>query len=139
MNTFAAFYANGVPITFGSDSPVTPLSPWSSIRACLEHSNPEQRISARAAFLGHTRAGWRAAKHRNPLMGQLVPGAPASFAVWEVEELMVQVADSRVQSWSTDPRARTPLLPALDTGSDPVCLQTVREGQELFAHQSLRV
>jgi hypothetical protein len=139
MNTFAAFYASGVPITFGSDSPVTPLSPWSSIRACLEHSNPEQRISARAAFLGHTRAGWRATKHRNPLMGQLVPGAPASFAVWEVEELMVQVADSRVQSWSTDPRARTPLLPALDTGSDPVCLQTVREGQELFAHQSLRV
>ncbi|MFJ4169543.1 amidohydrolase [Paenarthrobacter sp. NPDC089714] len=138
MNPFASFYASGVPITFGSDSPVTPLRPWSSIRACLEHSNPDQRISARAAFLGHTRAGWRATKHRNPLMGQLVPGAPASFAVWEVEELMVQVADSRVQSWSTDPRARTPLLPALDTGSDPVCLQTVREGQELFAHESLR-
>ena len=139
MNPFAAFYASGVPIAFGSDSPVTALRPWSSVRACLEHSNPEQRISARAAFLGHTRAGWRAAKHRNPQMGQLVPGAPASFAVWEVEELMVQVADSRVQSWSTDPRARTPLLPALDTGSDPRCLQTVREGRELFAHESLRV
>lgn len=139
MNPFASFYSSGVPIAFGSDSPVTALRPWSSVRACLEHSNPEQRISARAAFLGHTRAGWRAAKHRNPLMGQLVPGAPASFAVWEVEELMVQVADSRVQSWSTDPRARTPLLPALDTGSDPCCLQTVREGRELFAHESLRV
>ncbi|MCT9867957.1 amidohydrolase [Paenarthrobacter aurescens] len=139
MNPFASFYASGVPIAFGSDSPVTPLRPWSSVRACLEHSNPEQRISARAAFLGHTRAGWRATKHRNPLMGQLVPGAPASFAVWEVEELMVQVADSRVQSWSTDPRARTPLLPALDTGNDPRCLQTVREGNELFAHESLRV
>jgi predicted amidohydrolase YtcJ len=138
MNPFASFYASGVPIAFGSDSPVTPLRPWSSVRACLEHSNPEQRISARAAFLGHTRAGWRAAKYRNPLMGQLVPGAPASFAVWEVEELMVQVADSRVQSWSTDPRARTPLLPALDTGNDPRCLQTVREGHELFAHESLR-
>lgn len=139
MNPFAFFYASGVPIAFGSDSPVTPLRPWASVRACLEHSNPEQRISARAAFLGHTRAGWRATKHRNPLMGQLVPGAPASFAVWEVDELMVQVADSRVQSWSTDPRARTPLLPALDTGSDPRCLQTVREGHELFAHESLRV
>ncbi|MCM0615876.1 amidohydrolase family protein [Paenarthrobacter sp. TYUT067] len=139
MNPFASFYASGVPIAFGSDSPVTPLRPWASVRACLEHSNPEQRISARAAFLGHTRAGWRATKHRNPLMGQLVPGAPASFAVWEVDELMVQVADSRVQSWSTDPRARTPLLPALDTGSEPRCLQTVREGHELFAHESLRV
>ena len=138
MNVFASFYAAGVPICFGSDSPVTPLNAWASVRACLEHSNPDQRISARAAFLGHTRAGWRAAKYRNPMAGQLVPGAPASFAVWEVEELMVQVADGRVQSWSTDPRARTPLLPALDTGSDPVCLQTVRDGKELFTNGSLR-
>lgn len=138
MNPFASYYSTGVPVCFGSDSPVTPLRPWSSVRACLEHSNPDQRISARAAFLGHTRAGWRASKERNPFMGQLVPGAPASFAVWEVEELMVQVADDRVQSWSTDPRARTPLLPALDGGSDPACLQTVREGQEIFASETLR-
>ena len=138
MNPFASFYAAGVPICFGSDSPVTPLRPWASVRACLQHNNPAERISARAAFLGHTRAGWRAARYRNPMAGQLVPGAPASFAVWEVEELMVQVADGRVQSWSTDPRARTPLLPALDTGSEPVCLQTVRDGRELFASGSLR-
>ena len=138
MNPFASFYAAGVPICFGSDSPVTPLRPWSSVRACLQHNNPDERISARAAFLGHTRAGWRAARYRNPMAGQLVPGAPASFAVWQVEELMVQVADGRVQSWSTDPRARTPLLPALDTGSEPVCLQTVRDGRELFASGSLR-
>ena len=137
MNPFGSFYSAGVPVCFGSDSPVTPLRPWSSVRACLEHHNADERISARAAFLGHTRAGWRAARYRNPMAGQLVPGAPASFAVWEVEELMVQVADGRVQSWSTDPRARTPLLPALDTGSDPVCLQTVRDGVELFSAGSL--
>jgi len=138
MNPFAAFYSAGVPVCFGSDSPVTPLRPWASVRACVEHHNAAERISARAAFLGHTRAGWRAARHANPMAGQLVPGAPASFAVWEVEELMVQVADGRVQSWSTDPRARTPLLPALDTGSDPVCLQTVKNGTELFANPALR-
>ncbi|WP_458782021.1 amidohydrolase [Arthrobacter sp. D3-16] len=138
MNPFASLYSAGVPVCFGSDSPVTPLRPWSSVRACLEHHNEDERISARAAFLGHTRAGWRAAKYHNPMAGQLVPGAPASFAVWEVEELMVQVADGRVQSWSTDPRARTPLLPALDTGSDPVCLQTVRDGSELYASPALR-
>ncbi|MGY2746647.1 amidohydrolase [Arthrobacter sp. UYCu723] len=137
MNPFASFYAAGVPICFGSDSPVTPLRPWSSVRACLEHSNPAEQISARAAFLGHTRAGWRAARYRNPMAGQLVPGAPASFAVWEIEELMVQVADGRVQSWSTDPRARTPLLPALDTGSEPDCLLTVRDGRELFSNGTL--
>lgn len=138
MNPFASFYAAGVPICFGSDSPVTPLRPWSSVRACLEHHNDAERISARAAFLGHTRAGWRAARYFNPMAGQLVPGAPASFAVWDVEELMVQVADGRVQSWSTDPRARTPLLPALDTGADPVCLQTVKDGTELFSRPALR-
>jgi predicted amidohydrolase YtcJ len=138
MNPFASFYAAGVPICFGSDSPVTPLRPWSSVRACLEHHNDAERISARAAFLGHTRAGWRAAKYYNPMAGQLVPGAPASFAVWDVEELMVQVADGRVQSWSTDPRARTPLLPALDTGADPVCLQTVKDGTQLFSSPALR-
>jgi predicted amidohydrolase YtcJ len=137
MNPFGSFYAAGVPICFGSDSPVTPLRPWSSVRACLEHSNPAEQISARAAFLGHTRAGWRAARYRNPMAGQLVPGAPASFAVWDIEELMVQVADGRVQSWSTDPRARTPLLPALDTGSDPECLLTVRDGRELFSSGAL--
>lgn len=137
MNPFASLYSAGVPICFGSDSPARPLRPWSSVRACLEHQNPAERISARAAFLGHTRAGWRAANYRNPLAGQLVAGAPASFAVWSVEELMVQVADDRVQSWSTDPRARTPLLPALDTGNDPVCLQTVRDGLELYSSSAL--
>jgi predicted amidohydrolase YtcJ len=111
---------------------VCELDPWASIAACLRHSSPSERISARAAFIGHTRAGWRAIRSREPLMGQLVPGAPASFAIWEVDELMVQVADERVQAWSTDPRARTPLLPALDTENAPRCVATVHRGEELY-------
>ncbi|GAA4659146.1 amidohydrolase [Arthrobacter cryoconiti] len=133
MNPLARFYDAGVPICFGSDAPVTPLNPWASVRAALNHHTPSQRISARAAFIAHTRAGWRATAGSDPMLGQLVPGAPASFAVWEVEALMVQVADERVASWSTDPRARIPLLPALDTGIDPRCLQTVHYGRELYA------
>ncbi|WP_369047310.1 amidohydrolase [Sinomonas sp. P10A9] len=139
MNPFLRFSSAGVPLAFGSDSPVCAQSPWASVRACLTHSDPAQRISARAAFLGHTRAGWRAVKHPNPLMGQLVPGAPASFAVWRADELMVQVADERVQAWSTDPRARTPLLPALDTESLPECLETVHEGRLLFRSEQFPV
>ncbi len=133
LNPIAAFYAAGVPVCFGSDAPVTPMNPWASVRAALSHHQSAARISARAAFLGHSRAGWRAVRERDPLMGQLVPGAPASFAVWDVAELMVQVADDRVQSWSTDPRARTPLLPALDAGEDPQCLQTVHRGVQLYS------
>lgn len=133
----AKFYEAGVPVFFGSDAPVTALNPWASVRAALNHHEPSSRISARAAFIAHTRAGWRAAKEPNFMQGQLAAGAPASFAVWDVEELMVQVADERVQSWSTDPRARTPLLPALDTGSDPRCLQTVHRGRELYTSGDL--
>lgn len=132
MNRVSSLLTQGVPVCLGSDSPVTRMSPWQSVRACIAHASPEERISARAAFLAHTRAGWRAAGAENPLLGQLAPGAPASYAVWEVEELMVQTPDSRVQSWSTDPRAGTPLLPALDTGSEPRCLETVHRGEQLY-------
>ncbi|MHA7189700.1 amidohydrolase [Arthrobacter sp. MDT2-16] len=132
MNRFASLLSAGVLLALGSDSPVTPLDPWASVRACLQHSNGSENISARAAFIGHSRAGWRLAG-RSPMMGQLAPGTPASFAVWQVDELMVQTPDNRVQSWSTDPRAGTPLLPALDTENAPLCLETVHEGRRLFA------
>jgi predicted amidohydrolase YtcJ len=133
MNRVGSLLGQGVPVCLGSDSPVTRMSPWQSVRACIMHASPEERISARAAFLAHTRAGWRAVGAANPLLGQLVPGAPATYAVWEVEELMVQTPDSRLQSWSTDPRAGTPLLPALDTGNEPRCLETVHRGEQLYS------
>lgn len=132
MNRFASLLSAGVLVALGSDSPVTALDPWASVRACLQHGNPSENISARAAFIAHTRAGWRLAG-RSPMSGQLAPGTPASFAVWQVDELMVQTADNRVQAWSTDPRAGTPLLPALDTENAPLCLETVHDGHRLYA------
>ncbi|WP_026550380.1 amidohydrolase family protein [Arthrobacter sp. Br18] len=137
MNRFASLLAAGVPLALGSDSPVTPLDPWASVRACVSHNTAAERISARAAFIAHTRAGWRLAGSSNPMHGQLVPGVPASYAIWEVDELMVQTADNRVQSWSTDPRAGTPLLPALDTENSPRCLETVHDGVQLFSSDDL--
>ncbi|MFI7481945.1 amidohydrolase [Kocuria sp. M1R5S2] len=132
MNPLADFYRAGVPVALGSDAPVVPLSPWETVRACLEHHDPGQRISARAAFLACTRGAWRAARTPDPMQGQLAPGTPATFAVWDVDALMVQQAQGTGASWSTDPRARTPLLPALDGPSLPVCRQTVLDGVELF-------
>ena len=132
MNRMASLLSAGVPVALGSDTPVLPLDPWSVVRAAVSHSNPSERVSARAAFIGHTRAGWRAAGEKNFMLGQLAPGAPASFALWEVQELMVQTPDANVSAWSTDPRAGTPLLPALDNGDEPRCLQTVRNGRELY-------
>ncbi len=132
MNAIGTLQTAGVPVCLGSDAPVTEQSPWATVKACLEHHNPEQRISARAAFLAHTRAGWRAAREPNPMQGQLAPGTPATFAVWDVAELSIQTADSRVSSWSTDARAGTPMLPSLDTDALPVCSRTVVDGYVIY-------
>ncbi|WP_405874951.1 amidohydrolase [Streptomyces sp. NBC_00005] len=131
LNPFAALLRAGVPLAFGSDSPVTPLDPWGTVRAAAFHRTPEHRVSVRAAFTAHTRGGWRAIGRDDA--GVLVPGAPADYAVWRTDELVVQAPDDRVARWSTDPRSGTPGLPDLTPGHDlPVCLRTVVGGQTVF-------
>ncbi|GAA2203275.1 amidohydrolase [Streptomyces bangladeshensis] len=131
LNPFAALLRSGVPLAFGSDSPVTPLDPWGTVRAAAFHHTPEHRISVRAAFTAHTRGGWRAVGRDDA--GVLVPGAPADYAVWRTDELIVQAPDDRVARWSTDPRSGTPGLPDLTPGRDlPVCLRTVVGGRTVF-------
>ncbi|MGW0556482.1 amidohydrolase [Streptomyces sp. NPDC002926] len=131
LNPYAALLRAGVPLAFGSDSPVTPLDPWGTLRAAAFHRTPEHRISARAAFTAHTRGGWRAIGRDDA--GVLVPGAPADYAVWRTEELVVQAPDDRVARWSTDPRSGTPGLPDLTPGAElPRCLRTVVFGQTVY-------
>ncbi|MEU3348482.1 amidohydrolase [Streptomyces sp. NPDC006700] len=131
LNPFAALLRAGVPLAFGSDSPVTPLDPWGTVRAAAFHRTPEHRVSVRAAFTAHTRGGWRAVGRDDA--GVLVPGAPADYAVWSTGELVVQAPDDRVARWSTDPRSGTPGLPDLTPGRDlPVCLRTVVGGRTVF-------
>ncbi|MGW5656237.1 amidohydrolase [Streptomyces humi] len=131
LNPYAALLKAGVPLAFGSDSPVTPLDPWGTVRAAAFHHTPEHRVSVRAAFTAHTRGGWRATGRDDA--GVLVPGAPADYAVWRTEELVVQAPDDRVARWSTDPRSGTPGLPDLTPGHElPVCLRTVVGGRTVF-------
>ncbi|MEY2244750.1 amidohydrolase [Streptomyces sp. BF23-18] len=131
LNPFAALLRAGVPLAFGSDSPVTPLDPWGTVRAAAFHRTPEHRVSVRAAFTAHTRGGWRAVGRDDA--GVLVPGAPADYAVWRTGRLVVQAPDDRVARWSTDPRSGTPGLPDLTPGGDlPVCLRTVVGGRTVF-------
>ncbi|MFD9126472.1 amidohydrolase [Kitasatospora sp. NPDC059571] len=128
LNPFAGLLRAGVPLAFGSDAPVTPLDPWGTVRAAAFHRTPEHRISVRAAFTAHTRGGWRALGRDAD--GVLVPGAVASFAIWAVDELVVQAPDTRVAGWSTDPRSGTPGLPDLTPGHPlPTCLRTVVRGR----------
>ena len=129
LNPTADLAGAGVPLAFGSDSPVTPLRPWRTVRAAVEHHDADQRISARAAFRAHTRGGWRAAGLMHTGAGEIRLGAPASLAVWRADSLAVQAPDGRVAAWSTDPRAGTPLLPELGPDvPEPQCLRTLRDG-----------
>ncbi len=132
-NPFAAMAAAGISLAIGSDAPVTGLNPWQAVRAAAHHRTPGHHISPRAAFAAATRGAWRAGGVRDGVAGTLVPGAPASYAVWEAEDLVVAAASDTVQRWSTDPRSRVPGLPALDPDAAlPRCLRTVREGVVIY-------
>jgi len=127
LNPFALLASQGVPIAFGSDSPVTDLNPWSTVRAATRHRIPGNSVSTRAAFAAATRGAWRAGGVRDGIAGTLVVGAPASYAVWEADQFEVSAPADAVQRWSTDRRSRVPALPRLD---DPLprCRQAVHRG-----------
>jgi len=129
LNPLALLASQGVPLALGSDAPVTGLDPWASVRAAVNHRTAGSALSPRAAFAAATRGGWRAGGVLDPLAGTLVPGAPASYAVWDAATLDTPAARDGVQRWSTDPRSRVPALPRLGpTDPTPRCRQTVHRG-----------
>jgi hypothetical protein len=133
LNPLALLASQGVPLAFGSDAPVTGFEPWASVRAAIHHRTPGSGVSARAAFGAATRGGWRASGVRDGLAGTLVPGAPASYAVWDTGVLDVSAPRDAVQRWSTDPRSRVPALPRLGPDDPlPQCHQTVHRGAVIY-------
>jgi predicted amidohydrolase YtcJ len=134
LNPFALLASQGVALAFGSDAPVTGLDPWATIRAAANHHTPTSSVSLRAAFAAATRAGWRACGVGDGLMGTLVPGAPASYAIWDVDEFDVAAAPpDAVRRWSTDPRSRVPVLPRLGPPDAlPRCRETVHRGAVIY-------
>ena len=131
LNPLSLLASQGVPLAFGSDTPVTDMNPWAAVHAATTHQTPGSALSARAAFAAATRGAWRAGGVRDGVVGTLVPGAPASYAVWEVfggdDAFEVSAPADAVQRWSTDARSRVPVLPRLD-GRLPRCRQTVHRG-----------
>jgi hypothetical protein len=62
-----------------------------------------------------------------------VPGAPASYAIWDSGPLTVNAPSDAVQRWSTDPRSRVPALPSLNKDDPlPLCLHTVHRGEVIY-------
>jgi predicted amidohydrolase YtcJ len=132
MNRLARVVSAGGLLAINSDTPVTPMRPWSIVRAATEHCQEAESLSARAAFNAATRGGWRAIGAHG--VGVIEVGAPAHLAVWEAAELEVRVPDATVANWSTDPRAATPGLPRLD-GDDPHCVATLVDGRVIHGEQ----
>jgi predicted amidohydrolase YtcJ len=83
MNPFAGLSQAGVVLALGSDAPVTPVDPWAAVRAAVEHRTPASGLTPAQAIAAHTVGGYRAAGDRSPLAGRLLPGAPASYAIWD--------------------------------------------------------
>lgn len=108
----------GVPLAFGSDSPVTELGPWAAIRAAATHHDPAASLPVADAFFAHSRGGWLAAGR--PDEGFLAVGAPATYAVWTY--------DGPVQDGGLpDVTADVPL---------PECRTTVLRGTTVFGELS---
>lgn len=127
--------STGVPI---SAVPAEGENPWSLISAHVHHS--EAGVSVRAGFNAQSRGAFRSLAGEQGQAGpggggQLNPGSAATYAVWEVDSLAVQTPDARTAAWSTDVRARTPLLPYLDGVTLPRLVALVVDGQELHRAQ----
>nr|WP_308283434.1 amidohydrolase family protein [Pseudonocardia nigra] len=115
MNPFAALQAADVVLALGSDAPVTPVDPWAAVRAAVQHRSPGSGLRPVDALAAHTVGGYRAAGDRSPHAGRLVPGAPASYAVWDGAGAL-----------DGNPR-------------DPRCLRTVHHGAVLHEDAGLPV
>ena len=126
LHPLADLRAAGVPLAFGSDSPVTPFDPWGAVRSAVRHRTPDQRLPVAAALAAHTRGGWAAGRAGGSgaggaRAGDLAVGAPAHLAVW------------RVPVGTTGPGG---VLPALRPDEPlPECVRTVRSG--IVLHDAL--
>lgn len=128
----ASLIARGVHVATGTGQWTG--SVWEVVTALIEHNDPKQRISTRAAFNTVSRDGVRVWPSRiaqaNMAAGQIAVGSPADFNVWAVDQLGVQAPDVKSAHWSTDKRAGTALLPILSSAEELPELQwTIRNGQ----------
>lgn len=131
MNRWASLLNQGSAVCFSSDCPVTDVNPWAAVHAAMFHQDTREQITARAAFTAHTRAGWRALGNKFDNHGFIDVGAPADLALWASDQMDVQVPDTRISQWSTDPRSATVPLPYLGDSRnfcEPQCLLTMVAG-----------
>ena len=119
MNRFATLASTGVPLAFGTDSPVTALAGWETVRAAVQHWQPNERLSVGCAFDAATRGAHWAAFADNA--GTITVGAAANLAVWDVADVDLD---------------RSTGLPRLEDGPLPTCAATISAGQFIYRSES---
>lgn len=90
MNPLRTLHDAGVVLAFGSDAPVTPISPWSGVRAAITHHQHAQRLDLASALAAHTTGGWIAAgksESEARREGELSVGHVANLVVWDVPDI----------------------------------------------------
>jgi predicted amidohydrolase YtcJ len=115
MNRLGTMQRSGVRLAFGTDSPVTPLTGWATVRAAVRHWQPEERLSITSAFDAATRGAHWAGFTDNA--GTIRSGALANLAVWDTTD---------------NGREGPTLLPGLDHDPLPTCVATMSSGQFVY-------
>ena len=122
MNRLGTLQRSGVPLAFGTDSPVTPLAGWATVRAAVQHWQPGERLGVASAFDAATRGGHWAAFAGNA--GTITVGAVADLAVWDV-------GDAGLEGPAP--------LPRLDAGALPTCVATISKGRLIYQSELFEV
>ena len=78
----------GIPVSGGSDSPVTPYAPLTGVQAAVIHPNEDQRVNVLEALRMFTSTGaWSAFEEKEK--GTLEPGKRADLVVLDADPLTV--------------------------------------------------
>jgi predicted amidohydrolase YtcJ/alkylation response protein AidB-like acyl-CoA dehydrogenase len=83
-NPISWFAEAGVPLTFGSDSTVTPMDPWAGVIAAERHRGGKS-VPREAALRAHTLGGRYVAGQAD--VGPLRAGLRADLAVWDADPM----------------------------------------------------
>jgi hypothetical protein len=97
-DAIATFDRHGIPIGGGSDSTVTPLGPLYGMHCAVNHSNPNERVTAERALRLWTSDNARLAFEED-VKGTLAVGKYADFVVLDGDPLAVpatQIKDIKV-------------------------------------------
>ena len=92
MNPFRTMLDRGVEVGVGSDSPVTPLDPMTTLRALQDHHDPSQRLDRASAIRLHT-VGSARIGHQEEKKATLAPGMHADFAAYDADPFLAGSAD----------------------------------------------